>query len=296
MECKNIEELRKMLTEKLIKYKESGEKDHIKLDIDKELFQQILFKNKKIAIPDNLWKLLDLSGVSLDGVDVKEINFTGSKGVVIDPQKVCNKDLSNTRLSGVEIRGSFDGVDVMGVDFTGSKGVVIDPQTVKYASLNGTKLAGVEITGSLDGVDVRGTDFTESKGVIKLNPQIVYDKDLRSTKLAGVEITGLLDGVCVEGTDFTGCKGTVIIDPQTVYDKSLWYTKLAGVEIDGSFNCVNVWGADFTGSEGAKMSFYEYQHAIKSGANLTDVQIYNDEYKKIEDKIEKAFQPQLKLE
>ena len=254
MGCKNIEQLRKLLTEKLIEYKESGEKDHIKLDIDKKIFEQILFENKKIAIPDNLWKLLDLSGVSFDGINVMGVDFTGSKGVVIDPQTVHDKDLRNTKLAGVEIKGSFDGVCVYSTDFTGSKGGVLNPQKVEGKNLRNAKLAGVEIKGSLDGVKLGGTDFTGSKGVIKLNPQKVYGNDLSYAKLAGVEIKGSLDGVKLGGTDFTGSKG-------------------------------------------AKMYFEEAEVARELGSDLTDVKIINnDEYKEIIDKIEKAFQPQLKLE
>ena len=294
MEIEHILKSRKMLTDKLYKYQRNGGKDHIKLDIDKKILQQILFENNEIAIPDNLWKLLDLSGVSFDGIDVMKIDFTGSKGVVIDPQTVYDKDLSNAKLAGVEIKGSFDGVDVYGTDFTGSEGAIIDPQEVSSKDLSYAKLAGVEINGSFDGVDVRGTDFTGSKGVIKLDPQTVYDKNLKNTKLADVEITGSFDAVYVRGADFTGSKGVIKLDPQTLYDKNLRYAKLAGVEITGLLDDVKLEGTDFTGSKGALMCFEEAEVAIKLDANLTNVEIIT--YGKIEDKIEEAFQPQLKLE
>ena len=71
--------LRKLVISQLEKYEKKGKKDYIKLDIKKEILQQILFEDNKFAIPDNLWKLLDLSDVSFDEIDVKEVNFAGSK-------------------------------------------------------------------------------------------------------------------------------------------------------------------------------------------------------------------------
>ena len=199
--------LRKVLIEKLEEYQNSGAVGYIKLDIDKEILQDILFEDNEFAIPNNLWKLLDLSNVSFDGVNIIYTDFTGSKGVVIDPQKIYDKNLRGATLTDVEITGSLDGVIVFATNFTGSKGeVVINPQKVKNKNLFKAKLATVEIKGSLDGVCVREADFRKSKGAI-MNPQTVYDKDLRGTKLANVEIKGSLDGVLIKETDFTGSKG-----------------------------------------------------------------------------------------
>lgn len=63
MNNRNIEKARESIVQRLREYKKSGAKDYIKLDIEKEILQQILFENNKFAIPDNLWKLLDLSAV-----------------------------------------------------------------------------------------------------------------------------------------------------------------------------------------------------------------------------------------
>ena len=206
MENVNIKKIRRVLIEELSKYKESGLKEYITLDIDKEILHDILFKDHKFAIPNDLWKLLDLSNVSFDGICVEYIDFTKSKGAVIDPQTVWNKDLTGTKLADVKIEGSFDGVYVYGADFTGSDGAVIDPQKVKYRSLYETKLTDVKIEGTFDDVYVVKTDFIGSNGAI-IDPQTVYDKSLYETKLTDVEIKGSLDGVEVERADFTGSSG-----------------------------------------------------------------------------------------
>ncbi len=206
MEKVNIKKIRVVLFKELKKYKESGLKDYITLDIDKKILHDILFEDHRFALPDDLWKLLDLSNVSFDYIDVITVDFTGSKGVVINPQKVCDKSLLGTKLTNVEIKGSFDDVNVYKTDFTGSKGAVINPQKVSTKDLSNTKLTDAEIKGSFKGVCVEKTDFTGSKGVI-INPQKVCGKSLLGTKLTDVKIKGSFDGVIIYGTDFTGSSG-----------------------------------------------------------------------------------------
>ena len=148
----------------------------------------------------------DLSGVCFDNIDVRSFDFTGCKGVKINPREVLGRSLENTKLNGVEIIGSFDGVDIECTDFTGSKGAKIDPQTIRNKNLSGITLSDAEIIGPFDGVDIRFTDFTGSKGA-KIDPQTVRYRSLRNTKLSGVEIIGFLDGVDMSFTDFTNLTG-----------------------------------------------------------------------------------------
>ncbi len=263
MDMKNIRQVRKLLIEGLREYKESGLKDYITLDIDKKLLHDILFGLGKFAIPDDLWKLIDLSNVSFDGIDVRHVDFTGSKGVKINPQKVMGKNLYKTKLTDVEIENSLFG------------------------------------KANFNGVSVLKTDFTGSKGKeVVINPQKVWNKDLRFAKLENVKINGSLDDVEVACTDFTRSSGAVI-DPQKVCWKNLGGTKLANVKIVGSLDDVYVEEADFTGSRGAKMDIEAALKAAEVGANLTDVKIiepceYINKIKESENEIVKKFQKKLK--
>ena len=197
MDKKDIEKLRESIVERLREYRESGAKDYIKLDIEKEILQQILFEDNKFAIPDNLWKLLDLSDVSFKGINVTYVDFTESKGVVLDPQIIADKNLLGTKLADVIINGSLDGVYIRETDFTRSKGAVLNPQTILFASFRGlykTKLADVIINGSFDGVDVTCTDFTECKGAIP-DTKTEWHRILYYTKLSDGDLSHLdLDG------------------------------------------------------------------------------------------------------
>lgn len=63
---------------------------------------------------------MDLFNGKFDDVDIRETQFRGSKGAVINPQNVYNKDLRETKLCDVTIKGSFNGVYVKEADFTSS--------------------------------------------------------------------------------------------------------------------------------------------------------------------------------
>ncbi len=154
----NIKKLREELIKSLKQYQS---KEKIKLNISGDILDRLIFDyyksedEKRIAFDFNLIKKLDLTDALFDKVNVQNIDFTGSKGVKINPQKVYGRSLKKTKLTNVEIIGSLDGVDVRHTDFTGSKGTKITPQKVYAKSLYSTKLADVEIKGleSLEIID-----------------------------------------------------------------------------------------------------------------------------------------------
>lgn len=221
MERENIKKLRNELYKELAAYKKSGGKDHIKLNIPTDLLEKLIFdetycydgKYRGIAAGFKDFKLLDMTGVSWYRGDMSYMDFSGTKGVKINPQEVADKKFYHTVLKDVKIDGSFYDCYIEGADFRGTvntSAIPINPQKVQGASLKFTHLEGVEITGSLDGIHVTGTDFTGVIGDVFLNPQTVYGKNISDTKLAGVTIIGDFTDCEFEGTDFTGSKGAVI--------------------------------------------------------------------------------------
>ena len=250
--------------------------ERIKFNADKELVEAILFDKekdgeKRIAYCfKNVLNKFDFTGISFDNVDITSTDFTGSKGVKINPQTILNKFFYNTKLCDTEIEGSFDDVIVYHyTDFTGSKGAKINPQTLGRKDLVGIKLCDTEIIGSFAGVDIRNTDFTGSKGA-KIDPQIIKDKSLYGTILCDTEITGSFDGAYISRTDFTGSKGAKI-NPQTVF--SMVSAKLCDTKIVGSFAGVDIRDTDFTGSKGAKIDPLTIFDRDLRKTNLCDVEV-----------------------
>ncbi len=203
-----LKELRDMTIERnLILHETTPEQKYVEFD-DPQLLKKLVFKEINgfytFALPEDLWKFIDFTNVSFDDVRVEDIDFTRSKGVKLNIQKIANRSLRNAKLSGVIIIGPFNDVDVRGTDFTGciSKDPLI-PQVIFGRNLTHTKLNGIEIVGSFSNACINGTDFTKSKGA-QINPQILKDKSLKGTTLTDAEIIGSLNGVNIEDADFTG--------------------------------------------------------------------------------------------
>lgn len=173
-----------------------------KEEVIKLLFDKKIDKNGKKYYEinktmDNVKNKIDFSDVPFDDVKVSSKDFTGTKGVKINPQTIYQKDLSGTILNGVEIIGQnsinkvdiFEGVSLAHTNFKGSSGAHMNPQTIKNKALTGSNLSGIDFTGcSFDGVNIRGANFAGSIGV-KINPFLVSEID--DVYLQDVELTDL---------------------------------------------------------------------------------------------------------
>jgi len=144
-------ELQKLREELRLGLRKYNGIDKIRFDMSHEMLEKLIFLQdeegrKTFAFDFNLIKKIDLGGVSFDDASVEYVDFTGSKGAVINPQTVYGKSLLGAKLADAEIKGTFDGVNIRGADFTGSKGeAVINPQTVFLGSLVGTTLSDVKL-------------------------------------------------------------------------------------------------------------------------------------------------------
>lgn len=240
----------------------------IQLPLEPEEIKELLFeKNEDHYIISELLKpilnKIDFSNVSFDNVAVNGIDFSGLKGVKINPQTIYNKDLSKTICHGVEFVYNdnsinqydyFKEVNINFTNFKGSKNAKINPQTIKNNNLHGAILSRVDFTGySFDKACVNNVDFTGSKGV-KINPQTIWNKTLWNSKCCDVEFIGSFDNACVRQTNFTGSKGAKI-NPKMIYleaDKSpLEKTVFCDVEFIDTFENVDIRFANFKGSKNA---------------------------------------------
>lgn len=172
---KEIEVIRKLIVDAVRNIDDASGKrfKFSNLDCSKELLDRIVF-DYRAKFPNGdtykdifyeFFKLkskIDFDGVSFDGAIVAQRDFTGSKGIKINPQTIFFKSLLLTVCSGVEFIGPFDGVNLCCTDFTGSKGAKINPQTIYDKNLLRTVCTDVEFTGSFD--NVRMNDETLLEG------------------------------------------------------------------------------------------------------------------------------------
>ncbi|MBP3766118.1 MAG: pentapeptide repeat-containing protein [Bacilli bacterium] len=245
----HIIELRTALKEELESY--MG-KDHIKLSVDDKLLKRILIENKKFAIDFELVKKLDLTGFKFFNIDISGLDFTGSKGVRINPQKILNKDMHLCKLNSVTIKGSLDDVLIIGTDFTGSNGARINPEKVAFKNMSCAKLNDAKIISDVKNVYIAGTDFSGCIGGAKIYVDEVIDKDLRYTIFNGCNLYGTFRWAKVENTNFSHSKGAVL-DAQRLYGRSLNGTKLTDAELLGSLTGVDIRNTIFYGCKDRKI-------------------------------------------
>ena len=87
--------------------------------VEELLFNTDEFGMKTFAFPIELMKKVDFTGISFDDFFAFGFDFTGFKGIAIDPQKVFDRDLSYANLNGVTIINTFDDVKYDGTNFEG---------------------------------------------------------------------------------------------------------------------------------------------------------------------------------
>lgn len=218
-------------------------------------------KNKDLS--NTILKGVEFIG-PFDYVQLKNTDFTGSKGAVIKPAYSL-RNLRGNKFANVTFVGSFFDTDIVGADFTGSKGAVINLQLIRYKDARGTKFADAIIKGSFKDVQVSGADFTNAYGIkklfkyekgVKIDPQQVDNKDFTNVVCNGVIFTGDFEDVKISGTDFTGSKGAVMCFcySSMFYSFDMSGSKLSGVELRGNLDNVIIHDVDFTGSIGSKIN------------------------------------------
>ncbi len=97
---------------------------------------------KKFALPEDVLKRLDFTGISFDNFMAYKYDFSELHGVSINPNKVFKKSLWNSNLNGVSFTKTLDeDVIIQGANFTGSANVAIDIDDyllhpIKFFNLN----------------------------------------------------------------------------------------------------------------------------------------------------------------
>lgn len=254
MKKETVKEIRSHLAKELKKYE--GEPIRFDLPLGQIVFNIEEDGSKRFATElMDVLKKIDFANISFRNFYCQGVDFTGLKGVVIEPLNVFKQSLEYSILNGVTFKDTLDfvGINIRGANFTGAKEryepyIGINFNCVKDRDITDCVLKGVQAVGRpLEGVKIRCTDFAGSKDVL-INPQDIYNKDMKYTKLSCVEFIGPFDGVTIKGANFAGSNGAVI-NPSMVGNSDLSNTILRNTTISGSFDECNLKGADFTGAK-----------------------------------------------
>ena len=112
---------------------EKADKDILKFNVESDIIEAILFNvdengMKTFAFPVELMRKINFDGISFDNFFAYGFDFSGFKGITLDPQKVFDKDLSYANLNGVTIVNTFDDVELVG---TQSEGMIYKTWEIK---------------------------------------------------------------------------------------------------------------------------------------------------------------------
>lgn len=223
-------------------------------------------------INDNIFDCLsrlnaDLTGINFDGKKITGLNFSNLNGVVINLDKVPDKDLSKVKFSGVTLIGTLNNAVIEFTDFSGYFGDIrLDPQTIKNKSIKDSNLSGVTIDGNLDDIVIAGVDFSKAKGDIVINPQKIPNKELIGINFANVLLCSSINedskeyvepsfvGCTICGCKFKDLKAPIVINLDTL--NSSGYPKLAICDLTGVV------------VEGTAKSNYKPIHCVKEDGTV----------------------------
>ncbi len=256
-------------------------------ELDEFLFDYVdthtSIKQKRFALPFDVLRKIDMSDVSFDDFDLKQIDFSKFTGVRIDPNKLYMKQCDDVNFFGVTFMDKFSDCYIASCDFKGSKNAVID--TARLGGYN--SFCDVTFESPITNGSIGYSDFTGSKGAIVDVDKV--DKQIDHCCLKDAKIRGSFNGCCITGTNFSGAcaeDGSKIkINPNHIADDAMngegeYVKNITGCNFDGVefteefgiYTAFLIRNTSFAGSEGAVLhpSFSIFNNDY-TGATLRDV-------------------------
>lgn len=285
--------------------------DAVKLDglttgeLDEIIFDHIEDKNgdkkKVFALPLIVLKKIDMSNVSFDNFEAKEIDFSDFTGVKINPSKLYKKRCVSVNFDGVTFLDEFSDKYIEDCNFKGSKNAVIDADVV-FGGKN--VFSDVTFKSPITKGYIGYSDFSGSKGaIIELGHMSIVSLD--HCRLRDATIRGSFYDCSISGADFSGAHAedgdTIKINPNEIrtiieadetyrmFDrrvKDIRECNFDGVEFTEEFDSSSyfkLWKTNFNGSRGAiinpKVVYNNYySYAVLNGVTFTPGSSITDAY------------------
>lgn len=230
----------------------------------------------------------DVAGVCFDGLNIHGKRFDKLENVIIDLDKVVNKDLVATTFRNAKFIGSFDNAKLWRANFYNcSAQHALDPQKVSKKMLNNTTLGGICINGSFDGIALKGIDFTGAKGIIRINPQKIRNKEIKNVvfESCNCEIVGdkipetdkyeepSFKDCVIKDTSFGGVKNNITINIDELKDTydNLSFCDLTGIKVIGSVHEESdvLYGSSYRNRDNLRQHIWlNYPETYESNPNI----------------------------
>lgn len=168
-------------------------------------------------------KKIDWNGISLNSLNITNMDFTGMKGVKFkEGFYLYSEPIKKAKFTDVEFIQPIKN-SCSDCDFTGSIGAKMCPRIMFGRNISGTKCCDVEFFGKspFEDVLIENTDFTGSVNAV-FNPNTVKNASLQGAVLTDVKLTDMpMSNVNVTNTNFEGSNIEELIKLNTEFTSAI---------------------------------------------------------------------------
>ena len=241
----------------------------LKIKLSERLLSKLFIDKKEIDDISNEYKVyvsylknidMDWSSIDFSNLDYHDlvlnystINFMKKNSIIINIDKIYNKDIYNLQFSECIIKGSFDGANIAGASFYNNhdelgRKLFINPRLVKDKNFSNSKISDVIFTDNFDGCIFSSTYLYDNENTV-INPKKIHMKHLSYCRIEDAEFTDNFDDCDISHIILKNNKNT-IINPQLVKDMNLVGVEIENAHFTGSLAGCRIEDANITKSTG----------------------------------------------
>ena len=164
----------------------------------------------------NLCRFIKLDKFKYDNLVLNQnaIDIMQENGIVIDLDKIYDKNIEYLEIENCIIEGSFDGYIIKGATIKDNKTksgdmIKINPQKILDKNFYECKISNVEFLDSFDDCNISSIYISESKGVI-INPQKVKYKNLSNCNIYNAKFIDSLDNCNIDNIELYDVFGAYV--------------------------------------------------------------------------------------
>ena len=164
----------------------------------------------------NLCRFIKLDKFKYDNLVLNQnaIDIMQENGIVIDLDKIYDKNIEYLEIENCIIEGSFDGYIIKGATISDNKTksgdmIKINPQKILDKNFYECEISNVEFFNNFDNCNISSMDISDSKGVV-INPQKVKYKNLSNCNISNAKFISSLDNCNIDNIRLYDVEGAFV--------------------------------------------------------------------------------------
>lgn len=193
-----------------------------KIEVKDEKNEYVFYKYKFIDdeyIKDTISKLcqfIKLNNFKYNNLVLNQnaIDIMQENDIVIDLDKIYEKNIEYLEIENCIIEGSFDGYIIKGATISDNKTksgdmIKINPQKILDKNFYECEISNVEFFNNFDNCNISSMDISDSKGVV-INPQKVKYKNLSNCNISNAKFISSLDNCNIDNIRLYDVEGAFV--------------------------------------------------------------------------------------